>query len=140
MVLLYRELEWSCFAGLVVMIALMPINTKVARTQQTFTRNTMKARDKRVNLLSEMLQAIRCPQLLLLLSASLVLMLLSPLVLLLLFIAAFANLAHLFRAHLCAAASVLAFCVTSSGWLGSILSLSCCRLWLVAYCVLSCSV
>ena len=73
MVLLYRELEWSCFAGLVVMIALMPINTKVARTQQKYTRNTMKARDKRVNLLSEMLQAIRCPQ-----SASLALILLTP--------------------------------------------------------------
>eukprot|EP00656_Telonema_subtile_P007441 TRINITY_DN13499_c0_g1_i1.p1 TRINITY_DN13499_c0_g1~~TRINITY_DN13499_c0_g1_i1.p1 ORF type:complete len:1204 (+),score=301.64 TRINITY_DN13499_c0_g1_i1:298-3909(+) len=59
MLLLYRELQWSCFAGVAVLVALIPLNTKVATTQRKFTRATMKSRDQRVNLLSEMLQAIR---------------------------------------------------------------------------------
>eukprot|EP00658_Telonema_sp_P-2_P038685 TRINITY_DN27705_c0_g1_i1.p1 TRINITY_DN27705_c0_g1~~TRINITY_DN27705_c0_g1_i1.p1 ORF type:complete len:1461 (-),score=356.90 TRINITY_DN27705_c0_g1_i1:130-4512(-) len=59
MLLLYRELGWSCFAGVLVLVALIPVNTKVATTQRNYTRATMKARDHRVTLLSEMLQAVR---------------------------------------------------------------------------------
>jgi ABC-type multidrug transport system fused ATPase/permease subunit len=57
--LLFAEIQWAAFAGMGVMIILMPINIKVAKKQQKFTRETMQRRDKRVKLTNEVLQGIR---------------------------------------------------------------------------------
>jgi hypothetical protein len=57
--LLFEEIQWAAFAGIGVMLVLMPINISVAKKQQKFTRETMQRRDKRVKLTNEVLQGIR---------------------------------------------------------------------------------
>ena len=57
--LLYGQLGVSAFAGLGVMVLLMPVNIGIGRKQVKFTRAVMGSRDKRVKLTNEVLQGVR---------------------------------------------------------------------------------
>eukprot|EP00935_MAST-01C_sp_MAST-1C-sp1_P001881 g1881.t1 len=57
--LLWVEIGPAAFAGIGVMVILLPTNVWVAKKQQKFTRETMQRRDKRVKLTNEVLQGIR---------------------------------------------------------------------------------
>ena len=67
LVLLYRQLQASggghaglgCFGGILVLILLMPVNMVVTYFEQKQTEASMKQRDERTKLMSELLQAIR---------------------------------------------------------------------------------
>ena len=51
--LLYREIGFAGIAGLGVLVIMIPINIVVARKQAAFTKATMKSRDVRVKLFTE---------------------------------------------------------------------------------------
>eukprot|EP00301_Raphidiophrys_heterophryoidea_P005610 c12337_g2_i1.p1 GENE.c12337_g2_i1~~c12337_g2_i1.p1 ORF type:complete len:1012 (+),score=248.52 c12337_g2_i1:94-3129(+) len=57
--LLHDEVGLSTFAGLGVLIVLMPLNAFVGRKQAFLTRKTMEARDKRVKLVNEVVSGVR---------------------------------------------------------------------------------
>lgn len=57
--LLYGEIGVAGFAGLAVLVVMIPLNTFVARKQASFTRATMRSRDVRVKLFNEVMQGIR---------------------------------------------------------------------------------
>ena len=57
--LLYGQLGASAFAGLGIMVLLMPVNIGIGRKQVKFTRAVMGSRDKRVKLTNEVLQGVR---------------------------------------------------------------------------------
>ncbi|CAB4373887.1 unnamed protein product [Rhizophagus irregularis] len=56
---LYQLLGSSCLYGLLVMVLILPINHKTAKSYNITQDKLMKARDKRVNLMNEVLQGIR---------------------------------------------------------------------------------
>lgn len=56
---LYTLLGWSCFVGLMVMVITLPINHFNAKIFVKTQDQLMKARDKRVSLMNEVLQGIR---------------------------------------------------------------------------------
>ncbi|GBC03173.1 hypothetical protein RclHR1_00500021 [Rhizophagus clarus] len=56
---LYQLLGSSCLYGLLVMILILPINHQTAKSYNKTQDKLMKARDKRVNLMNEVLQGIR---------------------------------------------------------------------------------
>eukprot|EP00936_MAST-01D_sp_MAST-1D-sp1_P000713 g713.t1 len=57
--LLQAQVGPSAFAGLGILIALMPVNTWVAKKQMAYTKSVMEARDKRVKLMNEIVQGVR---------------------------------------------------------------------------------
>ncbi|KAL3931766.1 MAG: hypothetical protein SGPRY_000991, partial [Prymnesium sp.] len=59
MAMLYSMLGFAGFAGLVVMVILMPVNVCVANRQARFTKRTMAARDRRVGFTGEILGGVR---------------------------------------------------------------------------------
>jgi ABC-type bacteriocin/lantibiotic exporter with double-glycine peptidase domain len=56
---MHPQLGVSAFAGVAVLVFLMPINAWVGRAQASFTRKTMEARDKRIKLVNEVLTGVR---------------------------------------------------------------------------------
>ena len=57
--LLYRVVGASVFGGLMLMIVLIPVNTYIARKQQSLNKQIMKIKDERSNVMDEILQGIR---------------------------------------------------------------------------------
>jgi len=49
----------AAFAGLAVMVAMLPLNVWVGKYQATFTRRIMRARDARVSYVAEVLQGVK---------------------------------------------------------------------------------
>ncbi|KAF9348068.1 Multidrug resistance-associated protein 1 [Mortierella sp. NVP85] len=58
-VLLYRVLGWSLIAGLTVFAIVMPLQTKLADFMHTYQRDKLKAADKRLRLMTEILSNIK---------------------------------------------------------------------------------
>eukprot|EP01117_Protostelium_nocturnum_P013244 TRINITY_DN4935_c0_g1_i4.p1 TRINITY_DN4935_c0_g1~~TRINITY_DN4935_c0_g1_i4.p1 ORF type:complete len:1039 (-),score=239.18 TRINITY_DN4935_c0_g1_i4:20-3136(-) len=59
MFLLYRLLSWSSLAGVMVMILLIPLNSKLARYMGKLHKQVMVLRDKRTKGMNEILSGIR---------------------------------------------------------------------------------
>ncbi|KAJ3558885.1 hypothetical protein NM688_g664 [Phlebia brevispora] len=59
MAFLYAILGWSCLVGLVVMLALMPAPTMIAKTLNSVQKERMKATDARVQNVTEMTSMLR---------------------------------------------------------------------------------
>uniref|UniRef100_A0A6T8KKU6 ATP-dependent transporter ycf16 n=1 Tax=Hemiselmis andersenii TaxID=464988 RepID=A0A6T8KKU6_HEMAN len=57
--LLYNTVGPSVFAGMLLMVLLIPVNTYIARKQTEIQRNIMKIKDERSNTMDEVLQGIR---------------------------------------------------------------------------------
>eukprot|EP00300_Choanocystis_sp_HF-7_P014604 c18745_g1_i2.p1 GENE.c18745_g1_i2~~c18745_g1_i2.p1 ORF type:complete len:1536 (+),score=408.64 c18745_g1_i2:44-4651(+) len=57
--LLYQQMGVSSFAGVGILVLLMPINAVLARKQAALTRKTMEARDKRIKTINEIMSGIR---------------------------------------------------------------------------------
>lgn len=58
-ILLYNLLGSSVFAGLFIMIVLLPINTYVIKKMQLLNNKLMEAKDRRTESMDEVLHAIR---------------------------------------------------------------------------------
>ena len=56
--LLYLQVQWAFFAGLVVVCIMLPINTLITSQIGTLTERMMRHRDERVRLESEMLRGV----------------------------------------------------------------------------------
>lgn len=57
-VFLYNSLGWFVFVGVAVMIVSIPLNTVIARALKNLQEQQMKNRDKRTELMSELLANI----------------------------------------------------------------------------------
>lgn len=51
-------LGWSAFAGIVVLIVAIPLNSFVSKRSVKITQDLMKARDKRISVMTELIGAI----------------------------------------------------------------------------------
>jgi ATP-binding cassette subfamily C (CFTR/MRP) protein 1 len=60
MVLLYRFLGWSMLAGVVLLIAISPLNALVIVFNQKFEKEQMDAKDKRTRLITEIVENMKC--------------------------------------------------------------------------------
>jgi ATP-binding cassette subfamily C (CFTR/MRP) protein 1 len=60
MVLLYRFLGWSMFAGVAILIAISPLNALVIVFNQKFEKQQMDAKDKRTRLTTEIVENMKC--------------------------------------------------------------------------------
>ena len=58
-VFLYRLLGWSAFAGYAVMFASFPINSFMTKRAIKIQKGTSVARDKRMQLVNELISAVR---------------------------------------------------------------------------------
>ncbi|CED85003.1 Multidrug resistance-associated protein/mitoxantrone resistance protein, ABC superfamily [Phaffia rhodozyma] len=56
---LYTILSWSAFAGLLILIAVMPLNTVVSRSEVKIEKEMLDAKDKRINITNELVDAIK---------------------------------------------------------------------------------
>ncbi|CAO3665762.1 unnamed protein product [Umbelopsis ramanniana] len=56
---LYNLMGWSCFVGMTVILVSMPLNSWISKRFTKVQERLMAARDKRVTLMNESLQAIR---------------------------------------------------------------------------------
>lgn len=59
LVSLYNLLGWSMFAGVVVMLLMIPVNTFMARIIKKFKKKQMKCKDDRTRLMNEILNNIK---------------------------------------------------------------------------------
>ncbi|XP_066155170.1 multidrug resistance-associated protein 1-like [Euwallacea fornicatus] len=59
LVFLYQELGMAVFAGLLVMLALIPINSLIVKKSRNFHVNQMKNKDERVKVMNEVLGGIK---------------------------------------------------------------------------------
>ncbi|KAF9162294.1 hypothetical protein DFQ26_003685 [Actinomortierella ambigua] len=59
MVLLYQTMGWAIFAGVLVMILMIPINAKLSGIMRGFQQKQMKNKDMRIKLMNEILNGIR---------------------------------------------------------------------------------
>ena len=55
---LYNILGWSAFAGVVVLGVAAPLNSYVSKRSIAITQDLLKARDKRISVMTELLGAI----------------------------------------------------------------------------------
>ncbi|OCF31742.1 ATP-binding cassette transporter [Kwoniella heveanensis BCC8398] len=58
-VFLYNILGWSAFAGVVVLIVAVPLNSFVSKRSIAITQDVLKARDKRISVMNELIGAIQ---------------------------------------------------------------------------------
>ncbi|KAK4688623.1 hypothetical protein P7C73_g1481, partial [Tremellales sp. Uapishka_1] len=58
-VFLYNILGWSAFAGVVVLIVATPLNSFVSKRSISITKDLLKARDKRITVMNELIGAIQ---------------------------------------------------------------------------------
>ncbi|KAJ6615389.1 multidrug resistance-associated ABC transporter [Mycena sp. CBHHK59/15] len=58
-VFLYQLLGWSAFAGFIVLLACWPLNNFLASRSFKINKNVLKARDKRMGVLNELIGAIK---------------------------------------------------------------------------------
>ena len=58
-VLLFMNVGWSAFAGIFVMVALIPISAKLNTVQQGYQKQVMKTKDERISAMNELLLGIR---------------------------------------------------------------------------------
>ncbi|TYJ55637.1 hypothetical protein B9479_003669 [Cryptococcus floricola] len=56
---LYSLLGWSAFAGIVVLIVAIPLNSFVSKRSVKITQDLLKARDKRIGVMNELIGAIQ---------------------------------------------------------------------------------
>ncbi|KAK8850432.1 hypothetical protein IAR55_004350 [Kwoniella newhampshirensis] len=56
---LYNILGWSAFAGIVVLIIVIPINSFISKRSVKITKSLLQARDKRISVMSELIGAIQ---------------------------------------------------------------------------------
>ncbi|BGP16287.1 hypothetical protein JCM10213_008267 [Rhodosporidiobolus nylandii] len=56
---LYQLLGWTCFAGLLVMALAIPLNHLLVKRRVTIHRSMLSARDARMEVLNELIQAVR---------------------------------------------------------------------------------
>jgi ABC-type multidrug transport system fused ATPase/permease subunit len=57
-VFLYSLLGWSAFSGIIVLVVAMPINTYLSKKSVKIYKEAMKARDKRLSVMNELIGAI----------------------------------------------------------------------------------
>ncbi|KAG0259962.1 hypothetical protein BG011_002238 [Mortierella polycephala] len=57
--LLYATMGWAIFAGLVIMIVMVPLNAKLSVIQQRYVVKHMQYKDSRIKLMNEILNGIR---------------------------------------------------------------------------------
>nr|XP_019008083.1 ATP-binding cassette transporter [Kwoniella pini CBS 10737]OCF46864.1 ATP-binding cassette transporter [Kwoniella pini CBS 10737] len=58
-VFLYNILGWSAFAGVVVLVVATPLNSFVSKRSIAITQDLLKARDKRIGVMNELIGAIQ---------------------------------------------------------------------------------
>ncbi|WWC92185.1 uncharacterized protein L201_007139 [Kwoniella dendrophila CBS 6074] len=58
-VFLYNILGWSAFAGVVVLVVATPLNSFVSKRSVAITQELLKARDKRIGVMNELIGAIQ---------------------------------------------------------------------------------
>ncbi|CDZ98657.1 multidrug resistance-associated abc transporter [Phaffia rhodozyma] len=56
---LYSMLSWSAFAGMFVLVAVMPLNTIISKRNVEINKALLAARDKRLNVMNELIGAIK---------------------------------------------------------------------------------
>ncbi|KAF9193209.1 hypothetical protein BGZ51_003958 [Haplosporangium sp. Z 767] len=57
--LLYATMGWAIFAGLIIMIVMVPVNAKLSVIQQGYVMKHMQYKDSRIKLMNEVLNGIR---------------------------------------------------------------------------------
>ncbi|KAG0224129.1 hypothetical protein BGW42_005307 [Actinomortierella wolfii] len=59
LVLLYQTMSWAIFAGVAIMVLMIPINAKLSTIMRGFQVRQMKNKDMRIKLMNEVLNGIR---------------------------------------------------------------------------------
>lgn len=57
--LLYDTMGWAIFAGVTVMILMIPVNARLSMIQKNFQKQQMKNKDTRIKLMNEILNGIK---------------------------------------------------------------------------------